>query len=85
MSVKDRVRLLELQSKTTTPIKPSRNVTPSKMTSPVAPLYSAMASPQAESEVDTEAFEDAEEDRPGMNQRILFLRHPPFPVSLDYN
>ncbi len=83
-SVKERIRQLEMQSKST-PVKASRNATPASKAveaSPL-PLYSAVASPgPPESEVDTENFEDAEEDRPGMNQRLLFLRHPAVPTSL---
>ena len=87
--MKERIRQLELQSKAT-PMKISRTVTPSSKLIDVtpAPLFSAVASPgQPESEVDTEFFEDAEEDRPGLNQRILFLKHPPVPVSnlLEFN
>jgi len=59
-------------------MKISRAVTP-RFESP-APVFSAIASP---SEVDTEFFEDAEEDKPGLNQRLLFLRHPPVPCFLN--
>ena len=91
MSVKERIRQLELQSKTTTPIKPSRFETPASKiieASPLPTLASVAPSPlPLESEVDTENFEDAEEERPGMYQRILFLRHPAVPVSnlFEYN
>jgi len=88
-SVKERIRQLELQSKST-PMKISRCVTPSSKMIEASPaaLFSAVASPApVESEVDTEFFEDAEEDRPGFNQRIVFLRHPPVPACnfLDFN
>ena len=82
--MRDRIRQLELQSKTNTPIKPGMHVTPlSKLieTSPAVPsMHSAVASPApVESEFDN--FEDAEEDRPGLNQRMLFLKHPRPPLS----
>ena len=84
MSVRDRIRQLELQSRANTPVKPGMQATPlSKLIeiSPAVPsMHSAMASP-APVESDFENFEDAEEDRPGLNQRLLFLKHPRPPLS----